>query len=335
MRREFAAVALLLLSVALLLAACGGGDDSFERIPELVEEVEPSIVSVLVQTDQGGAQGSGVVWDGGEGLIVTNCHVVQGARMVLVVLPSGERLEARVVAADRLTDLAVVSVDRDDLAEAEFAEDLPVVGGLAVALGNPLGFQNTVTAGIVSGLHRALPSGGQTPALIDLIQTDAPISPGNSGGALLDREGRVIGINVAGAPMGNSLGFAIPSPTVISIVNQLLDSGEARHAFLGIERSNLTPDVAQRFAISPGEGVAVISLIPGSPAEAKGLEPGDVIVELDGEPIRVVEDLWAALRVREPGDEVEITFVRAGEELEVEVDLANRPAELGFDQPLS
>lgn len=335
MRREFAAVALLLLSVALLLAACGGEDESLERIPAIVEQVEPAIVSVLVQTDEGGAQGSGVVWDGDEGLIITNCHVVQGARAVLVIFAGGERLEATVVAADRLTDLAVLSVDRDDLPEAEFARHLPVVGGLAVALGNPLGFQNTVTAGIVSGLHRSLPSGGQTPALIDLIQTDAPISPGNSGGALLDHEGKVIGINVAGAPMGNSLGFAIPSPTVISVVNQLLERGEARHAFLGIERSNLTPDVAQQFAISPGEGVAVISVIPGSPAEAEGLEPGDVILELDGEPMRVVEDLWAALRIREPGDDVDITLVRAGEELEVEVELADRPPELGFDLPLS
>ena len=336
MTQKLATLLLFLVAIILLVVACGGDDgEATERIPAIVEQVESAVVSVLVQTDGGMSQGSGVVWDSDEGLIVTNCHVVQGARSILVVLADGERLEATVRAADRLTDLAVVSVNRNDLPAIEFATELPVVGGLAVALGNPLGFENTVTAGIVSGLHRAIPSGGRTPALIDLIQTDAPISPGNSGGALVDRAGKVIGINVAGAPMGNSIGFAVPSPTVISVVGQLLGTGDVRHAFLGIGRSNLTPDIAQRFAIPPGEGVAVISVVPGSPADGAGLALADVLLELDGSPIRAVEDLWAALRLREPDDHVTLTLLRAGAAVEVEVTLAERPRELGFDLPLS
>jgi S1-C subfamily serine protease len=295
-------------SLSAPLEATGG---NLELIPSLVEQLQPSIVSILVQTAQGGGQGSGVVWDGPSGLIVTNNHVVEGATAVEVQLTAGDQISAEVVATDPNTDLAVIRVGRTDLPTAQFATELPRVGELAVAMGNPLGFENTVTAGIVSAVHRNLDNGGP---YVDLIQTDAPISPGNSGGALVDRAGQVIGINSAGIPAtenANSLGFAIPSTTVRSIVNQLVDGGEAGLAFLGVSSEN-------------DDGAVVTSVTPGSAAEAAGLVTGDVIAAIDGTPIESTEDLVSELRSRAPGDQVTLTVVRNGEQIELQATLGNR-----------
>lgn len=302
------------------------GGDVFGRIPAIVDRVQPAVVSVLVQTREGGAEGSGVVFDGRRGLVVTNNHVVADATGVEVVLANGERLDARVKATDPLTDLALLAVERTGLPQARFADELPRVGELAVALGNPLGFENSVAAGIVSGLHRVIPSGGRSPSLVDLIQTDAPISPGNSGGALVDREGRVIGINVAAIPPTQetravSIGFAIPAQTVVSVLRQLRETGRARHAFLGIQPANLTPDVVERFDIDAEEGVLVVSVAKGGAAERAGLREGDVIVAFGREPIRIVDDLLGTLRRYRPGDEVVFTALRDGERLLVAVTL--------------
>ena len=307
----------------------GGADraNTFGDIPAIVEAVAPSIVAVLVSTGQGEGEGSGVVWSE-DGVIVTNDHVVSTAQEVVVALASGERLTATVEASDPITDLAVVRVDRDGLPAAEFAEDLPAVGALAVAMGNPLGFENTVTAGIVSGLHRSIPSGGQTPALVDLIQTDAAISPGNSGGALVDADGAVMGVNVAYIPpqaQAVAIGFAIPSPTVVDVVTQLLEEGEVSHAFLGVRPAPLSPQLAQQAGLDTDEGVAVLSVVEGSGAEAAGLEPGDVIVSADGEPLRSVEDLFQTLRNRNPGGRLELEIVRGGERQTIAVELTGRP----------
>jgi S1-C subfamily serine protease len=303
-----------------------GGEDVFGRIPEIVREVAPSVVAVL-RAD--GGQGSGVIWDEA-GIVVTNDHVVQGASEIEVAFATGAREPARVRATDPRTDLAVLEVDRDGLPAAEFADQLPEVGELAVALGNPLGFENTVTAGIVSGLHRAIPSGGQTPALVDLLQTDAAISPGNSGGALVDAEGRVIGINVAYIPpqaRAVSIGFAIPAPEVVDVVTQLLEEGEVEHAFLGVRPAPLTPQIAERFGIDTDEGVLVISVVPGSGAAGAGVEAGDVLLAVDDEPMRQVEDLLSLLREHAPGDRVELTILRDGDERTIPVTLTDRPEE--------
>ena len=304
----------------------GDGDDTF-GIPGLVDAVAPSIVAVLVSSGQGEGEGSGVVWSE-DGVVVTNDHVVSGAQEVVVALASGERLSATVEASDPVTDLAVLRVDRDGLPAAEFADGLPAVGELAVAMGNPLGFENTVTAGIVSGLHRSIPSGGQTPALVDLIQTDAAISPGNSGGALVGADGAVMGVNVAYIPpqaQAVAIGFAIPSPTVVDVVTQLLEEGEVSHAFLGIRPAPLSPQLAQQAGLDTEEGVAVLSVVEGSGAEDAGVEPGDVIVSADGEPLRSVEDLFETLRGRNPGDQLELEIVRGGEQQTIVVELTGRP----------
>lgn len=310
-------------------AAQGGGDlaETFEGIPAIVEDVAPSIVAVLVTTAEGEGEGSGVVWSE-DGVVVTNDHVVSGAQEVVVGFASGERVPAAVEATDPITDLAVLRVEREGLPAARFAEQLPAVGRLAVAMGNPLGFENTVTAGIVSGLHRSIPSGGQTPALVDLIQTDAAISPGNSGGALVGPDGAVMGINVAYIPPEQravSIGFAIPAPTVVDVVTQLLEDGEVSHAFLGVRPAPLSPQLAEQVGLEAGEGVAVLTVVEGSGAEAAGVEPGDVILAADGEPIRSVEDLFEILRNRNPGDRLELEVSRNGERQTIAVELTGRP----------
>ena len=302
-----------------------GGSDTFGRIPELVRRVEPSVVAIALG---GGGEGSGVVFDA-DGAIVTNNHVVEGASTVEVVLATGETLRGRVEATDRLSDLAVVRVDRDNMRPAEFSDALPEVGELAIAIGNPLGFEDSVTAGIVSGLNRSIPSGGQTPALVELIQTDAAISPGNSGGALVDGDGRVIGINVAYLPPQSTgavaLGFAIPSTVARDVVRQLLETGEVRRPYLGIEPTQVTPEFAQAFGLEVEEGVAVVDVFAGSGAAEAGLREGDVIVGIEDEEITTVEGLFARLRDFEPGDEVTLETVRAGERRTVDVTLGERP----------
>jgi serine protease DegQ len=305
----------------------GGSDGDFGRIPEIVRSVSPTVVAVLVSGAQGTGEGSGVIW-GEDGVIVTNNHVVEGAREITVRLATGLPVNAEVEATDPLTDLAVLRVDREGLPTAEFADGLPEVGELAVAMGNPLGFENTVTAGIVSGLHRAVPSGGNTPALVDLLQTDAPISPGNSGGALVGADGRVIGINVAYIPpqaRAVSIGFAIPSQTVVNVVRELLETGEVQHAFLGVGPTPLTPELAEQFGIDADEGIVVLNVVEGSGADRGGIQPGDVLLSADGEPLRSVEDLFALLRERDPGDEVELELLRDGERETVSVTLTDRP----------
>jgi serine protease DegQ len=296
----------------------------FAQIPDLVDRVEPSVVAIL--TEEG--QGSGVVWDG-DGAVVTNHHVVTGAAQVEVAFADGQRVDAKVVATDPQTDLAVVRADRSELPAASFADALPRVGELAIAIGNPLGFENTVTAGIISGLGRAIPGAAQeAPALIDLIQTDAAISPGNSGGALVNAEGRVVGINVAYIPPttgAESLGFAIPAPTVRDVVNQLIDTGRVRHAFFGVRPGRLTPEIARQLDVEQDRGVVVLEVTPGSPAASAAIEPGDVLLRAGDRELQSVEDFLAVLRSRDPGDSLEVTLARGGDEQTVTVRLGERP----------
>jgi S1-C subfamily serine protease len=299
-------------------------DGVFGRIPELVTQVSPSVVAVLVSGSEGTGTGSGVIWSS-DGTIVTNDHVVSGADSIQVALASGRRLDAEVVATDPLSDLAVLRVEEEGLPAASFAPELPDVGSLAVAIGTPLGLENTVTAGIVSGLHRNVPSGGGS--LVDLIQTDAAISPGNSGGALVDSDGRVIGINVAYIPpeaRAVSIGFAIPSPTVVDVVSQLLETGRVQHAFLGIQPSAITPELAEQLDLSVEQGAIVLEVTEGSAADRAGLEPGDVITAIGEESIDRVEDLYSVLRRSRPGEQVTLAVVRDGESLELEAVLGER-----------
>jgi serine protease DegQ len=294
-------------------------------IPGIVRKVEPSVVTI--STDQG--TGSGVVWSK-DGVVVTNAHVVGDARDVEVAFFDGQRADGRVRATDPDTDLAVVDAERKDLDPATFQERLPAMGELAVAMGSPLGFQNTVTAGIISGLHREIPGSAQQGirSLVDLIQTDAAISPGNSGGALVNGRGQVVGINVAYIPPEQgavAIGFAIPGATAVDVVGQLLKNGRATHSYLGIQPDQVTSEVAGQLGLDRAAGVVVLEVVQGGPADRAGLRPGDVIVRMDDAAVDTVEDLFGELRQRKPSSQVRITFIRDGREQQATVTLADRP----------
>jgi serine protease DegQ len=294
-------------------------------LPKIVREVEPSVVTI--SHDQG--TGSGVVWSE-DGVVVTNAHVVGSARDVEVAFFDGRRADGRVRAADEDTDLAVVDVERRDLEPATFQQRLPQVGELAVAMGSPLGFQNTITAGIISGLHREIPGSAEQGirSLVDLIQTDAAISPGNSGGALVNGRGEVVGINVAYIPPEQgavAIGFAIPGATAVDVVGQLLRTGRVTHSYLGVQPAQVTDEVAAQLGLDRARGVVLLEVVDDGPAARAGLRPGDVLIRMDDAAVDSVEDLFGELRQRKPETQARLTYIRDGQEQQVTVTLVDRP----------
>ena len=304
-----------------------------EPVAQVASQVGPSVVQINVDA----GVGSGVIYRK-DGYIVTNNHVVEGASELNVAFADGTTASAEIVGRDPRTELAVIRVDRDGLPAATFNEDEDlVVGQLAVDIGSPSGFESTVTMGVISGIGREFPiefTGGDTTAataLTDLIQTDAAISPGSSGGALVDRAGEVIGINVAYLPPAETgavnIGFAIPSDTAISVADQLIETGEVKSAYLGVGTTDLSPEVADRFGLPVESGALVESVESNTGAEAAGIRLGDIIVGLGDARIESTRDLLGALRDYRPGDTVEVTVVRDGEERTLEATLGERPEE--------
>lgn len=294
-------------------------------IPALVRQVEPSVVTVLTDT----GLGSGIVYKA-DGTIVTDAHVVAGAKQVKVAFADGQQVAARVRAADQVTDVAVLQADRAGLPAATFQKALPEVGALAVVLGSPLGFQDTVTSGIISGLHRQIPGSASTGApLVDLMQTDAPISPGNSGGAVLDGQGHVVGMSEAYIPPSAgavALGFATPAATVVDVADQLLATGTAEHAYVGIQPATLTSQIAQQLGVNRTSGVVVLRVVQPSPAATAGVRAGDVIIAVNGQDTASAEAFIAALRTVKPGDRVQLTVLRGAATQQIQVTVADRPA---------
>ncbi len=286
-----------------------------EPVVAVAEALSPSVVLVTVDASLGFGLGSGIVWDADNGYIVTNAHVVEGAEEVAVTLSDGTRLAGEVVGGSSSHDVAVVRVDPDAaaLVPATFAPVSSVrVGQLAVAIGSPLGLTGTVTAGIVSAVRIQVQGGADptAPVPVEMIQTDAAINRGNSGGALADWQGRVIGMNTliqtnTGGSIG--LGFAVPSDTVDLIATRIVGGESLELGFLGISGKAGDGDAA---------GVVVVEVVAGSPAEAAGLLAGDVIVSLDSEPMSDIAELSAAIKLRRPGEDVELT-IRRGDDLYV------------------
>ncbi|MGX9899861.1 S1C family serine protease [Arthrobacter sp. SA17] len=284
----------------------------------------------MVTIFAGDGVGSGVVYDA-DGLILSNEHVVRGSPEVEVGFADGQRVRGTVRAADPISDLALIQTDRTGLPVPEFQKELPRVGETAVVIGSPLGFESTVTAGIISGLHRSIPgSAASSQSLVDLIQTDAPISPGNSGGAVVNSRGQVVGISEAYIPPqagAVALGFAIPAAMAVEVAEQLKETGRAEHAFIGLTPGQLTPQIAERLGIQDTNGVLVMSIADGGPADDAGIEPGDVLLTLEGKELSAPEDLLAALRGLDPGQTVTVSFNRDNQGQEAKVQLSERPAE--------
>ena len=293
-------------------------------IPKLVERVQPQVVTVLTR----GGLGSGVIYRS-DGIILTNEHVIRGSDSVQIAFADGRREPGKVVAGDVDTDLALVRVDRRDLPAATFQTALPPVGSQAIVLGSPLGFDKSVTAGIISGQHRSIPgSARESAALVDLMQTDAAISPGNSGGAVVNADGRVIGISEAYIPPEQgavAIGFAIPAATAVNVANQLLEKGNVQHAFIGVQPAQLTPQLAQELGLKQSSGVLVYDVARGGPAEKAGIEPGDVLISAPGKRLTTVEDLFVALRDHRPGQTISLERVHDGNRETVNVLLSDKP----------
>jgi S1-C subfamily serine protease len=282
---------------------------------------------VTVFTDSG--LGSGVVYSK-DGLIITNEHVVRGNSAVEVGFADGRRVAGTVRATDPVSDLALVEAKRTGLPAAKFQSALPRIGELAVVIGSPLGFENTATAGIISGLHRQIPgSASSSQSLVDLIQTDAAISPGNSGGAVVNSRGEVVGISEAYIPPQSgavALGFAIPAATAVKVADQLRADGTAEHSFIGLGLGEITQQIAEELGLPDTRGALALTVQEGGPADKAGIRPGDVLTRLDGAELATPEDLLAALRGKSPGQTVTVEFRRGTTRQEVKVPLAARPA---------
>ena len=312
-------------------------------VAEIYKRVSGAVVEITVASANGQAQGSGFVYDD-EGHVITNHHVVEGADNVSVKFSDGSTHDGTVLGSDPSTDLAVIEVDAPasllqplDLADSDELE----VGDGAIAIGSPFGLEQTVTAGIVSALHRQITAPDDF-AIDDVIQTDAAINHGNSGGPLLDFEGRVIGVNsqIESDSGGNvGIGFAVPSNTVEEIASQLISGGKVEHAYLGVGIESIPASAADELELE--EGAAVVRVSPGTPAADAGLRAasgsetldgqayptgGDVITEVDGERVRDADELHRAIDAHRPGDTVELTVLRDGETESVEVTLEARPA---------
>ena len=333
--------------------------DGGQSIQDIYEAAAPGVVQVLstvvddsnpfLEPQEGQSQGSGFVIDKA-GHIVTNYHVVQGAMDVEVSFSENERIPAKVVGVDPSTDIAVLEVDEQARALTPLQlgdSDAVTVGDAVVAIGNPLGLERTITAGIVSALQREItaPDGF---AIDKVIQTDAPINPGNSGGPLLNALGEVIGVNsqIAPDPGGGSgnigIGFAVPINTVKEVVSQILETGRVEHAYLGIQMVTLNETITENFRLPVTAGVLLVEVVPGSPADKAGLKGGDtqviidgqtymlggdVVTKVDGTPVDSADDVRAAVRAKKPGDSVSLEIHRQKETKIVTVELGRQPAQ--------
>jgi S1-C subfamily serine protease len=240
-------------------------------------------------------QGSGFVFTP-DGLVLTNSHVVHGAKSVSVELEGGRRAAATMIGDDPATDLAVLRIEGSRLPYAEFGNSRTIrVGQLVIAIGNPLGFQSTVTAGVVSALGRSFRTDSGR-LIDDVIQTDAALNPGNSGGPLVDSGGRVVGVNTAVIARAQGICLAVGINTAEWVAGRLIRTGRIRRAYIGLAGQNVALDPAAARALGmPGGGVLVLSVEPGSPASRAGVEEGDVVVALDGEPVGGIDGLHKLL----------------------------------------
>ena len=272
-----------------------------------------------------------------DGHIITNAHVVEGSDRVRVTLKDGREFDGEVIGTDPETDVAAIKIEAINLPTVTLGSSEELTPGQwAIAIGNPLGLDNTVTAGIISAIGRSSSQVGVPDRRVRFIQTDAAINPGNSGGPLLNDRGEVIGINTAIRANAQGLGFAIPIETAQRIAEQLFSNGKAQHPYLGIQMVDLSPDVKQRIAeieqidaeIAVDRGVLIVQVMPGTPAESGGMRAGDVIVGINNIAITTSTEVQEQVEQVQVGDRLEVRINREGEELTLTV----RPTDFPVDQ---
>jgi Do/DeqQ family serine protease len=262
------------------------------------------------------------------GQIMTNAHVVAGADTVRVILKDGRSLQGRVLGADSVTDVAVVKIEANNLPTVALGNsDRLRSGEWAIAIGNPLGLDNTVTTGIISGTGRNSSQVGISDKRVSFIQTDAAINPGNSGGPLLNESGEAIGMNTAIIQGAQGLGFAIPINTAKNIADQLVKNGKVEHAYLGIQMATLTPELKQQLNSNPNSGlnvneergILIVKVMPNSPADRAGLRSGDVIVKISGESVTDSNKLQQLVEDLKVGSDVPMQLRRQGQTIDLSV----------------
>ncbi len=366
-RKRMRATALLFLLVISIVVGCkaqapkeertqinsGGILESFEReLTKVVDKVSPSVVTIFAVQEvefnpfedfdlpfrfpiepfrqERRSLGSGVIvkYEKGKIYILTNNHVVEGAKRVTVRFDRHTEKRAKIVGTDPKTDIAVIEVDAEGIDDIESRiaklgdSDKVRVGQLAIAIGNPYGLERTVTVGVVSALKRSI---GIT-QYESYIQTDAAINPGNSGGPLINIHGEVIGINTAIVASGQGLGFAIPINLARWVMEQILEHGKVVRGWLGVVIQEITPDIAE--AIGVKEGILVAQVMKGSPADKAGLKVGDIIIALNGRKLEGVRDLQLSIMKTKPGTEVTLTIIREGKRKEIKVKVGELPEKI-------
>ncbi|HEY4699814.1 MAG TPA: trypsin-like peptidase domain-containing protein [Nitrososphaerales archaeon] len=312
---------------------------------DLFKKVESSVVAITVTLAAGGsAQGSGFVYND-QGNIVTNNHVIDGATDITVTFLNGESVKAELVGKDAYADLAVIKVDLRSQALKSISlgnSSSLQIGETVVAIGNPFGLSGSMSLGIVSQLGRS--STEQGFPMIDLIQTDAAVNPGNSGGPLLNMKGEVIGINTmifSNAGGNEGVGLAIPSNTISRVVDSLIRSGVYRHAYVGIQGIDVTPGIANAMGLSESKGFLILQITQGTAAERAGLRGGNKQVTIDGYPVNIGGDVIVGIdnievrklsdmllyteRFKQPGDTIALKIIRDGATTSVNVTLGERP----------
>lgn len=315
----------------------GGLCEANTNIIQVAKAVGPAVVTVFnMQVPTIGRPstrglGSGFIVSK-DGLIVTNAHVIAGAGRVDVALSGERRLTAEVLGADPRIDIAILKVPASNLPVVAFGDsDELQVGQQAIAIGNPLGFERTVTVGVISALNRVIPGGGTS--LRDLIQTDAAINPGNSGGPLLDSCGRVVGVNTAVVEVSTgsgSLGFAVPINMVRRAVRDVISKGRIIVPWIGMAYTEITEEIAKAYNLPSDHGVIVGSVGPGSPADRAGIQQGDIIIEMNGKPLKDAGQLQEFIREAEVGTRLRLTLLRDGQRRTVTVTLEEMPRRIAL-----
>ncbi|PPC62527.1 serine endoprotease DegQ [Pantoea sp. ICBG 1758] len=359
MKKQTKLLSALALSISMSLAATSGAmaalpaqiqGQALPSLAPMLEKVLPAVVSVHVEGSDSGQQaqeipeplkrffsqapgqsqpqpfeglGSGVIIDAAKGYILTNNHVVNGADKISVQLSDGNEYDAKLIGHDEQTDIALIQVEgAKNLTQVKIADsDALKVGDFAVAIGNPFGLGQTATSGIISALGR---SGLNLEGLENFIQTDAAINRGNSGGALVNLNGELIGINTAilASSGGNiGIGFAIPSDMAINLAQQLIQFGEVKRGQLGIKGTEMTADIAKAFNVDAQRGAFVSEVLPKSAAEKAGIKSGDIITSINDKPIASFAELRVKVGTTPPGQQVKIGLLRDGKPVSVTVTL--------------
>lgn len=312
--------------------------NSASEVIDTVRAVEPAVVTVISNlggsafgqgNGQAEASGSGVVISQ-DGHIITNNHVIEGANSVVVIYSDGARADATVVGADPVTDIAVLKVNGKVPAVVSFGDSSALqLGEWVIAIGSPLGnYRGSVTVGVVSGLNRTVQGTSQD----GLIQTDAAINHGNSGGPLINLAGQIVGINTLvvrdtpGGDQAEGLGFAVASNTVRSVAEQLIARGRIEYPFIGISYTEVTPQLAAEMNLNSKSGVVVTQITSGSPAQNAGLQARDVVVKINNDEINENNSLRSLLFKYRVGDTVTLTVERGGQSIQMQVTLVKRPA---------